>query len=83
MQARTLLAILAVVEFLAICLNFTLAAYVIAITLPFVIMALIALFLAIYCGWRSGIYVFLGMCSYVVYLCMYVMLRLEWTSGSL
>ena len=60
MQARTLLALMALAELLAICLNFTLAAYVIVLTLPFAMLALIGVFLAIYCGWRTGIWIFVG-----------------------
>ena len=60
MQARTLLALMAVAELLAICLNFTLAAYVIVLTLPFAMLALVGVFLAIYCGWRTGIWIFVG-----------------------
>jgi hypothetical protein len=60
MQARTLLAIVALLQLIAICLNFTLAAYVIWITLPFAIAAFLGVTLAIYCGWRTGIWIFIG-----------------------
>jgi len=62
MQARTLLAIVATLQLLTICLNFTLASYVIWLTLPFAALAFFGVFLAIYCGWRTGIWVFMGEC---------------------
>ena len=39
MQARTLLAVVATLQLIAICLNFWLAAYVIWLTLPFALAA--------------------------------------------
>ena len=60
MQARTLLAIVATLQLGATCLNFTLAAYVIWLTLPFAAIAFIGVFIAIYCGWRTGIWIFIG-----------------------
>ena len=60
MQARTLLAITAVLMLLMVCLNFSLAAYVIYLTLPFAVLALLGVGLAIYCGWRMGIWIFIG-----------------------
>lgn len=60
MQARTLLAIVATLQLIAICLNFTLATWVIWVTLPFAIISFIGVFLAIYCGWRMGIWIFIG-----------------------
>jgi hypothetical protein len=60
MQARTLLAVVATLQLIAICLNFWLAAYVIWLTLPFALAAFGGVFLAIYCGWRTGIWIFMG-----------------------
>jgi len=60
MQARTLLAITSVLLLLAVLLNFWLAAYVIWLTLPFALMAFAGVGLAIYCGWRNGIWIFIG-----------------------
>jgi len=60
MQARTLLAITSVLQLIAILLNFTLATYVIYLTLPFAVLSFFGVFLAIYCGWRTGIWIFIG-----------------------
>jgi len=35
-----------------VCLNFTLTTMIIAMTLPFAVVALVAIFLAIYCRWK-------------------------------
>ena len=40
-------------QVLLVCLNFTLATAIIAMTLPFAVVALVALFLAIYCRWKA------------------------------
>jgi hypothetical protein len=59
MQARTLLACLAVLQLLLICFNFTMASWVIMLTLPVAVVALLALFIAIYCRWKTGIWAFI------------------------
>jgi hypothetical protein len=51
---------MSVLLLLSILLNFWLAAYVIWLTLPFALMAFAGVGLAIYCGWRTGIYIFIG-----------------------
>lgn len=40
-------------QVILVCLNFTLATVIIAMTLPFALVALVALFLAIYCRWKA------------------------------
>lgn len=52
--------ITSVLLLLAVLLNFWLAAYVIWLTLPFALMAFAGVGLAIYCGWRNGIWIFIG-----------------------
>lgn len=57
----TCVQITSVFMLLAVCLNFWLAAYVIFLTLPFALAAFIGVGLAIYCGWRNGIWLFIGL----------------------
>ena len=57
-----LLQMTSVLMLLVICLNFWLATYVIFLTLPFALVAFVGVGLAIYCGWRTGIWLFIGAC---------------------
>ena len=54
-----LISLLLVVQVLAVCLNFTLAAWIIYATLPIAIVGLVALYIAIWCRWKTGIYIFI------------------------
>ncbi|EKX38501.1 hypothetical protein GUITHDRAFT_154675 [Guillardia theta CCMP2712] len=47
-------------------LNFTLAAFVIYITLPFAFLALVSVYIAIYCRWKTGIYIFIFGCTCIL-----------------
>uniref|UniRef100_A0A6U5BZJ8 Uncharacterized protein n=1 Tax=Hemiselmis andersenii TaxID=464988 RepID=A0A6U5BZJ8_HEMAN len=59
MQARTLLATLSVLQLIAICLNFTLSMWIVISTLPLCACGMIAVWIAIWCKWKTGIWIFL------------------------
>ena len=62
MQARIVLAILAVLMMSALMLSSMATAYLFVVLGPIAIGALAILFCAIACGWRCGIYIFMTVC---------------------